>query len=114
MWVTMVSVPRLYFSALELRLHILCLSEHTPVMSISIKSHNPCCTCNAHMVITLCGDFMRNTCCVVVNVIYYCSYNLPSNPQKSGKTDTSNVSGKRIIALEEVDRKEKEEIISHT
>ena len=51
----------LYFSALELRLHILCLSEHTPVMSISNKSHNPCCTCNAHMVITLCGDFMRNT-----------------------------------------------------
>ena len=26
------TVPHLYFSALELRLHILCLSEHTPVM----------------------------------------------------------------------------------
>ena len=51
---------------------------------------------------------------MVVNVINYCSYNLP---QKSEKTDTSNVSGKRIIALEEVDKKEKEEMnqsISHT
>ena len=47
---------------------------------------------------------------MVVNVVKYCSYNLPSNPQKSEKTDTSNVSGKRIIALEEVDRKEKEEM----
>ena len=59
---------------------------------------------------TVRGFLEKHTCCVVVNVIKYCSYNLPSNPQKSEKTDSSNVSGKRIIALEEVDRKEKEEM----
>ena len=82
-WVTLVSVHRLYFSALEQQvtqplLHMQCTHGNYTVRGFHEK----------HL---LCG----------------CGYNVPSNSQK---TDTSNVSGKRIIALEEVDRKEKGEM----